>query len=128
MIHGYKSHTAPGKDKAFSAPVSALIVQVRLAPFLIGQPSLQVTEPVAADAGTSKGAHGPQILAGLPSPCSGLLFVHELGWKFFVVRAVQIVDNLNQFLLIDFVRNPHIHISDDLLAGLSIGLCQQEGA
>lgn len=128
MIHGYKSHTVPGKDKAFTAPVSALIVQVRLAPFLIGQPSLQVTEPVAADAGTSKDAHGPQILAGLPSSCPGFLFVHELGWKFFVVRAVQIADNLDQFRLIDFVRKPHIHVPDDLFAGLGVGLCQQEGA
>ena len=50
MVHGHKTSTVPGKDKTFAAPVSALVIKVRLPPFIVGKSPLQILELVATNA------------------------------------------------------------------------------
>lgn len=101
MIDGYKTFTVPGKHKTLPAPSSAFIVEIGLAPLLIGQPAFPVLEPVAADAAASEGVYGPQVFTGLPSPRAGGFFIDEFRGQAFVVRAVEIAENINQFPLIN---------------------------
>jgi hypothetical protein len=57
MINGYPSLTVARIDETLAAAPAAFIIQIRFPPFPVRQASLQIPEPVAADAYTSKFAY-----------------------------------------------------------------------
>ena len=61
MIHGHEAPAVPRINKALAAPASALVVQVRLAPFSVGEPATTVLDNDLEDLCSSEGADKPRM-------------------------------------------------------------------